>query len=408
MKKGLIVFVVVMLAGGLAYPLLKGNSGYILIAFNHTTIDMSIWTGLFLLIFTLLALSLVWRLVLGGRRMANFLGSHGARASVRAQQRTMAALVDFMAGNWHAASKILIKNADKSPNALVNYLAAARCSYELDDIEQALALLHKAESSGDTGSNHAVALIQAQMLFDSERYEQSLAILNRVKRSFPESPSMLNLLVDVYWVLEDHDGLKNLLPALERHNVRTKEEIEKIEVDLLKRQFNANATVGLQGATNEARNILNKTWDSAPSKLHKNPVAMAAYAAQLHQLGDVAEAESWALKSIKKHWDANTVMLFGCIESNNAAAQLQAASRWLSSHENDAALLCALGRISMRNKLWGKAQDYFQKSLAIHSEPEVYAQLAQLRLQLGDIEGSNAMYKKGLHSIFETQSTILV
>lgn len=61
-----------------------------------------------------------------------------------------------------------------------------------------------------------------------------------------------------------------------------------------------------------------------------------------------------------------------------AAAQLQKAEAWLKARPNDAQLLLALGRISLRNRLWGKAREYFERSLREQAGTEVFAELARL------------------------------
>lgn len=399
MKKGLIVFVVVMLLGGLAYPLLKGTSGYILIAYNHTTIEMSIWIGLLIFLVVVFAIKILWQLLSGGRRVAYFFSSSGARASVRAQQRTTEALVDAMAGNWSSARKSLVKNASKSPDALVNYLAAAHCSRKLNDVDGALELLHKAEEAQINKNNYDVAIIQAKTLFDDKRYEQSLATLNRIKRSAPEHTGMLDLLVDVYWALEDYESLQGLLPKLETRGVRTNSEIEQLELKLLKLNFSKICASGVNKNLEENKHTVEHLWGECSSKLQKTPSAMTIYGTALHELNCEVEAEIWLLKSIKKQWSDNAVVIFGRIESNNPTAQLQMATRWLTDHKDNAALFCALGRISMRNELWGKARDFFQQSIVLDPMPEVYAVLAELLHQLGEHEAANALYKEGLYNM---------
>tara|TARA_R100001377_G_scaffold84263_1_gene67438 strand:- start:1379 stop:2200 length:822 start_codon:yes stop_codon:yes gene_type:complete len=66
------------------------------------------------------------------------------------------------------------------------------------------------------------------------------------------------------------------------------------------------------------------------------------------------------------------------LNDTDAAQQLQRAEAWLDSRPKDAQLLLALGRISLRNRVWGKAREYFERSLREHGNPEVFAELARL------------------------------
>ncbi len=72
------------------------------------------------------------------------------------------------------------------------------------------------------------------------------------------------------------------------------------------------------------------------------------------------------------------------------------AEGWLKSHSQNAELLLALGRISLRNELWGKARDYFEASLRMEHRAETCAELARLLTQLGDVEGGNRFFQQGL------------
>jgi len=71
---------------------------------------------------------------------------------------------------------------------------------------------------------------------------------------------------------------------------------------------------------------------------------------------------------------------------NDASAmqQLQKAESWLGVRPKDAQLLLALGRISLRNRLWGKARQYFEHSLREQASTEVFAELARLLHSLNE------------------------
>jgi HemY protein len=67
---------------------------------------------------------------------------------------------------------------------------------------------------------------------------------------------------------------------------------------------------------------------------------------------------------------------------------LQNAEVWLNARPNDAQLLLALGRISLRNQQWGKARKYFEASLREQAGTEAFAELARLLHSLKEQEHS--------------------
>ena len=75
---------------------------------------------------------------------------------------------------------------------------------------------------------------------------------------------------------------------------------------------------------------------------------------------------------------------------------MQTAEGWLKTHPEDPSLLLTLGRLSLQNRLWGKARDYLEASLRLQRNPEACAELARLLAGLGENERSNALFQEGL------------
>lgn len=396
MKRRLIILLLVMVAGALLFQLIRHDGGYVLIAYGHKTIEMSAWTGLVILALCFWVFWLLLRLLSAGRRAGKLFTRHN-KFSSRAQSKTMAALVDFIEGDWTAARKKLLRSASKSVSPQVNYLAAARCAYELKDFSGALDLLHKAERSRGS-SELAVALTQARMQLGSQRYEQCLATLNRIKRTAPEHPVVLDLLADVYLALDDIDALEQLLPSLRQLKIRLPESMRKLEVVVYARQLALGSRAARQLATapDASKAELDAVWQRMGKSLQKEPDLIAVYAFELHRLGFDQEAEPRLVTALKGEWRSEWVALYGELDGANVEAQIKMASTWLPQHDADAVLLCTLGKLSLRNSLWGQARDYFKASLDIAPTAEVYELQARLLQQLGEVEASNALYREGL------------
>ncbi|MCY1380050.1 heme biosynthesis-associated TPR protein [compost metagenome] len=88
--------------------------------------------------------------------------------------------------------------------------------------------------------------------------------------------------------------------------------------------------------------------------------------------------------------------LYGLLRGRDPARQLQTAEGWLKEHPSDASLLLTLGRLCLRNRLWGKAREYFETSLSFRRDSETCAELARLLAQLGEVERSNQLFQEGL------------
>ena len=87
--------------------------------------------------------------------------------------------------------------------------------------------------------------------------------------------------------------------------------------------------------------------------------------------------------AIKRQYDDRLVERYGRVQGSDPARQLANAEGWLKDHPQNAVLLLALGRLSLRNALWGKARDYLEASLRFDHRPETCAELARLARAAG-------------------------
>ena len=61
-------------------------------------------------------------------------------------------------------------------------------------------------------------------------------------------------------------------------------------------------------------------------------------------------------------------------------------------------LLLVLGRLSLRNELWGKAREYFETSLKLRRNRETLAELSRLNAHMGEEEASIKLLMQGLET----------
>ena len=57
---------------------------------------------------------------------------------------------------------------------------------------------------------------------------------------------------------------------------------------------------------------------------------------------------------------------------------------------------CVWAGSSARDKLWGKARDYFESSYRVQRSPEICAELGRLLSGLGEPKVAAAYYREGL------------
>lgn len=395
MKRFLFSALAFLLFGAFLAEMIRSYPGYMLVAIAGKRIEMNIWVAIGAVTAAVLGILLViWLL------RSLFRAFTGSISRVRfgrtrvARRRMTSGLVEFMEGNWARARRQLLKSAPRSDAPLINYLAAARSAFELGYRDEANELLAKAESvEGD--SHLAVALAQARMQLLDKHYEQCIASLERARQLEPHHPAILQLLQQAYYQLGDWERLRKLLPELDKHGNMREEQLQKLELEVYEQQLKA-------AAQRKDLDQLHSAWNALSGRWQRNMQLRGQYAGQLHLLNDDEGAEKNLRWVLNREWRAELAELYGRLTGADAAAQLTVAEGWLKEYGQNPDLLTCLGRLCLRNELWGKARQYFEKSLLLRSEPTAAAELARLCNALGEKSEADRLYRDGLMSAVRT------
>lgn len=389
MRKFILIVVLGLAVGALFGQLMQSLPGYWLVRVGETSYQTSFWFGLILLLALFLALHFVLRLLFRLRRPVSRLKVWNSRTRNRnAMRRTVRGLVALAEGRWKRAEKSLTKAADDSSTPLVNYLSAALAAHYQGRYEQADTLLRRAHLSTE-GADTAVGMVQAQLMLDRQQFEEALATLTRLEKQLPEHPQVLKLLKQAYLSVNDWDGLRRLMPRLAKQQLVTEEERHELEQ-------RAYRELIVQAARNpddveRVRNL----WADMPDHLRSDVELVGLYTEALVRGGEEGIAERLLRHTLKEHWDSRLVLRYGLL-SVDAGRQLAYAEKWLQERPNDPDLLLTLGRLSLRNAYWGKAQEYFEASQRQRPSGVVCAELARLFANLGEHNKSQLYYRQSV------------
>ena len=178
----------------------------------------------------------------------------------------------------------------------------------------------------------------------------------------------------------------------ERNAPPPEEELRAALEQELSEQAEANGEVALTPAQ------LRKLWKKRTRKLTTDDALICVYADALANIDALPEALKTLEKSLEGQWSDVLIRKYSLLglrsDDKMAVQQLQKAEAWLVSRGQDPVLLLALGRLSLRNQLWGKARDYLERSLQTRPDYEVFAELARLLQNLKEPERS-ARYLQG-------------
>lgn len=391
MRKLILLIVVGLAVGALFGQLMQSMPGYWLVRVGDTSIQTSFWLGLVILLAVFLVLHFALRLLRRLRRPVSRLKVWNSRTRNRnAMKRTVRGLVALAEGRWKRAEKDLVKAADDSSTPLVNYLSAALAAHYQGRFEHADTLLKRAHHSTE-GADSAVGMVQAQLMLDRQQFEEALATLTRLEKQLPNHPQVLKLLRQAYLSVNDWEGLRHLLPKLDKQQLITEEERQELE----QRAYRELILQAVQRQPNADVNRVRNLWADMPDYLRSDVELVVLYTEALVKGGEEAIAERLLRHSLKEHWDTRLVLRYGLLNVD-AGRQLAYAEKWLQERPNDPDLLLTLGRLSLRNAYWGKAQEYFEASQRQRPSGVVCAELARLYANLGEHQKSQLFYRQSV------------
>ncbi|MEM5537140.1 heme biosynthesis HemY N-terminal domain-containing protein [Neptuniibacter pectenicola] len=400
MKILFLILLVILGAGAFVGELMIQDSGYVLIAYNQTTIETSLWVLLVALLITFIVLHWVINVITHTKLPTTKLKAwKDHRNHLISRRKTLKGLTSLSEGNWAQAQKQLAQAAERSDLPLVNYLAAARAAHEQNNEQATDELLQKARNSTPE-AEVTVAISQAEIQLSRGQLEPCLATLLRLRTLAPKNTYVMKLLKDIYLRLNDWQALSKLIPILRKHQALKEDELSQLSRDcygqLLEESINK---LPVETSNDDRLKALGKAWNDLPSDLSRDGDLVQRYTELLVSLGAESRAEQSLKDLLKRNWDDKLVNLYGRLSGENAKKQLDTARGWLKSHDDSPSLQLTLGRLSMRNQHWGQAVKYFEQSLALDPSSETLAELARLLRHLGDNDRAQVLLQQNLNLV---------
>lgn len=397
MKRGLLLLLIILFAGAWLGEKMVQDPGYVLVSYNSTTIETSLWVLLVVSLVSFIAAYILLRLLSKARIPTTELRHWGERRALRsAHRKTLKGLQAFSDGSWWKAQRYLGQAAPRAELPLINYLTAARAAEEQGDDKGADALLLQARQQSPQNTT-AVDLAQAQLQFERGQFDECRTTLAALQTRLPKHSQVLRLLHSCLVQLGDWQDLVSLLPALRQNKILPQESLQALELRCHREIFSQSLAQLPAETDRETRvQVLNRAWQDLPTQLTSNESLVCDYVSQLIALGEEARAEIFLRDQIKRGWNDSLVRIYGRLQGENAHKQLEIARKWQQDHPESADLLLTLGRLSMRNEHWGKAIGFFEQSIALQPGADAYAELCRLLQHLGEHDKVATLLQEGL------------
>ena len=387
--KALIVFFVALLLAAALGLLVADDACHIIITLGDWTIQTSLVFFMAMAIFAFILAYISIRLVFHIWDMPTTLRTwRKQRRQELSEKYLTRGLLALVEGRWKAAEIALIKGVQYSNKPLVNYLCAARAAQRQGKVDYRDYYL-KLANAEDQKSKMAIGLTQAELQINERQTEQALATLMHLHEQQPNQKQVKLMLLKTYSGLRAWRDILAILPELDRKKLLPRETVVATRL---------KAYAGLLRAAGDQadKQELEKVWSEVPKKLRKELHILEAYAREKLKFADTADCEPLLKSAIRRTWDTEIVRLYGLVQGKDPVKQLSFAESLQGGHARDPVLLLTLGRLSMRNSLWGKASAYLKESIQINPMPETYRELAILLEKQGDYSAASSYYQQGL------------
>jgi len=381
-----LLLALVALVGSVAVALFAlPDPGYVLIGYGKYSVETSLLAFVVVLViayFALRALAGLWHVPVRVHRWDQRRQDH------RLQRWFDDATRALSEGRYERAERRLVRLLRSRQAPLQAYLSAARAASQLgadDRRDRYLQLALQRQPDAQA----SILIQQAELQLASAQSDQAQTTLGRLQKLLPHNPTTLRLLMQLYLQQQDWQRLRDLLPALRRSQVLDHARWQKLAVQVYRERV-------LEFASASDLEMLTAGWKQLPPPVQQDPALLAVYVEQLVRLGAHGRAGQLLREHLARHWEPRLVHLFGDVKEEDAAAQQSQGERWLEDNPEDAVLLLAVAKISLRNHLWGKARSYLEASIAQQPTAEAYHLLARLLEQLEEPDKAAECYRKGL------------
>ncbi len=352
------------------------DPGYLLLRMRGWRVETTVVAAIVIVLLGWALLSLVWRLL---RWPFGALTRRHRRLS---QQRLGEGLVALIEGRHGDAERDLNRAARLNTLRGPALLASAEAASRRGEHARALESLNQASQSVP----QAARVLRARLLRRDGKPTEALALLA------PESDT---------GTLTPGGWRELTLAALESGDVRRAHEaLEPLQKSgaLGIRAYAALEarvlTATLQAAPDGA--ALNALWSQLPKAQRRVPAVVDAYVRRASSFGLNLPAMDEVESALRREWSPQLIETYGSLPGNDVEPRLRHAEGWLDAHPNDADLLLTLGRMCVRLKVWGKAHQYLQRSLALTPSAAAWEALGDAFVGQGDIAQAQRCYRNAL------------
>lgn len=372
----LLLLVLVATAAAFGWHWVADDPGYVLLRVRGWRVETTLVAAIVILMLAWALLTTLWHLLRWP------FGAFSRRHRRVSQQRLSAGLVALVEGRHGDAERDLNRAAQLDRLRGPALLSSAEAALRRGESARALEALNQAAQSAPL----AARALRARVLRRDGKPAEALALLTPEADKGGLTPSGWRELALAALAVGDPVRARSALAPLQKSGALGTRGYALLETQVLVALIQATA----DGAA------LDALWPQLPKAQRRIAAVVDAYARRAASFGLTLAAMDELESALRREWSPLLIGTYGALVGEDVEARLHRAEGWLDAHANDAVLLLALGRMCVRLKLWGKARQYLERSLALAPSAAAWEVLGDA--WAGD--GDAARAQRSYHSAF--------
>ncbi|HWX66742.1 MAG TPA: heme biosynthesis HemY N-terminal domain-containing protein [Rhodanobacter sp.] len=341
----ILLLVIVAALAAFGWHWVAEDPGYVYVHMRGWYVERTVVGAVLTLLLFWALLTVLWRLLRWP------FGAFSRRHRRLSQQRMGEGLVALMEGRHGDAERDLNRASRLDSLRGPALLAAAEAASRRGEHGRALEALNQAAQSAP----QAARVLRARVLRRDGKSAEALTLLVPEADKGALTPGGWRELALAALANGDLRRARAALDPLQKSGALGSRAYAALEAQILTATINAAS----DGAA------LNTLWSQLPKAQRRVPAVIDAYARRAASFGLTLPAMDEVESALRREWSPLLIETYGTLAGDDIEARLRRAESWLDAHPNDATLLLTLGRMCVRLKLWGKAQQHLQRSLAL-------------------------------------------
>lgn len=371
-----LLLVALMLAAAVGYHWLASDPGYVLVRLGDTRYETTAVVAFVALVLLWALVGVLWRLGRWPLRL------WFRRARKKSRERLANGLVALTEGRYLRAEKELARATQYRELRAPAMLATARAALALGECARADAALDEA---AETAPAAALAL-RARLKRERGEHAEAYRLLAAEANTASLAPSAWVEYIEAALITGEAEAAMSALAPLARSQALAPPTFAALEARVL-----AAALAAARSA-----DALNAQWAALTRAQRRVPVALAAYATRMAELGQPLPGMSEIEAYQRKDWSDQLALAYAGLAGADTGARLRQAEGWLKQHPDNAALLTALGRLCVAGSLWGKAREYLERALVLREDATTWETLADGYAGEGNHANAEQCYRNAL------------